>query len=112
LSSYFIYPSLDVSDQGHHAVVKKLLTLINMSQFPSITLTHFIIVKLAVTAHAQVSGHAVVTFNSTAFAVLVLAHPAVVRSHDCTILAVATHTAPVFSRLSYLLATNYHSLPQ
>jgi hypothetical protein len=92
--------------------VKKLLTLINMSQFPSITLTHFIIVKLAVTTDAQVSGHAVVTFNSTALPVLVLAHPAIVRSHDCTIFGPATDAAPALCGLSYLLATNYHFLPQ
>jgi hypothetical protein len=101
-----------VPNERHHAIVQELLTLVYVSQFPSLTVAHFIIVKFPMTLDAQVSGYAVVTFNSTAFAVLVLAHPAIVRSHNCAIFDSAAHTATPFSCLGYLLATDYHLLPR
>ena len=86
-----IYPSLNIPKKGHHAVVQELLTLIDLSQFPSLALTHFIIIKLAVTIHAQVTGYTVMAFYSTAFAVLVLAlsrlyHPGSRSTHSSCLL--------------------------
>ena len=105
---YRVNAFINVSHNCHHTEMEELLALVDSSQFTGFAITHFVVVKLAVTAHAQVRCHAVVTFNSTTFAVLVLAHSAVMRSHNCTIFNSTAHTAPAFCRLSYLLTTDYH----
>ena len=99
---------VDVSHNCHDTEMEELFALVDSSQFSSLTVAHFIIVKFPMTAHAQVRCHAVVTFNSAPFAVLVLPHSAVMRSHNCTIFNSTAHTAPAFCRLSYLLTTDYH----